>query len=224
MSTRFAVLVSADAEWQVVNPLFPDVVIQTSPYGEFFLTEIRGESVLFFQGGWGKIAAAASTQYVIDHFHSARLINIGTCGGVEGRIRCFDTVVVEKVVVYDIAEAMGDSQQAIAAYATSLALPVRFPVPAVKVTMYSADRDLTATGLRELDAQHQVVVADWESGAIAWVASRNATPVLILRGVTDLVNRDHAEAHGNLLLFETNAAKVIRNLVRDLPLWLTEWR
>jgi len=54
--------------------------------------------------------------------------------------------------------------------------------------MYPADRDLTAAGLRQLDGQFQLVVADWESGAIAWVAHRNATPVLILRGVTDLAN------------------------------------
>ena len=121
---------------------------------------IDRDTVLFFQGGWGKVAAAGSTQYVIDHFHPARLINIGTCGGVEGRIKCFDVVVIEKAVIYDIEETIGDSKQAIAAYSTSLSLPARFPVPVVKVTMYSADRDLTAAGFRELDTQHQLVVAD----------------------------------------------------------------
>lgn len=180
----FAVLVSADAEWQVVKALFETEAIKTSPYGEYFFAEVGRDAVLFFHGGWGKVAAAGSTQYVIDHFHPARLINIGTCGGVEGRIQCFDIVVVEKVVIYDIGEAIGDASQAIAAYSTSLSLPARFPVPAVKVTMYSADRYLTGAGLRELDAQHQLVAADWESGAIAWVAQRNGTPVLILRGVT----------------------------------------
>lgn len=178
----FAVLISADVEWQVVKTLFATVVIKTSPYGEYFFANIDRDTVLFFQGGWGKVAAAGSTQYVIDHFHPARLINIGTCGGVEGRIKCFDVVVIEKAVIYDIEETIGDSKQAIAAYSTSLSLPARFPVPVVKVTMYSADRDLTAAGFRELDTQHQLVVADWESGAIAWVAHRNAPPVLILRG------------------------------------------
>ena len=32
--------------------------------------------------------------YVIDHFRPARLINIGTCGGVEGRIGRCDIVVL----------------------------------------------------------------------------------------------------------------------------------
>jgi adenosylhomocysteine nucleosidase len=33
-----------------------------------------------------------------------------------------------------------------------------------------------------------VALGDWESGAIAWVAAHNHTRVIILRGVTDLVD------------------------------------
>src|SRR5579859_5732970 len=138
---HFAVLVSANAEWRVVKPLFPTARIETSPYGEYFFANIERERALFFHGGWGKVAAAGSTQYVIDHFHPARLINLGTCGGVEGRINRFDIVAVESVVIYDIAEAMGDSKEAIAHYSTALPLPARLPVPVVRATMYSADRD-----------------------------------------------------------------------------------
>jgi adenosylhomocysteine nucleosidase len=221
---RFAVLISANAEWRVVKPLFASASIRTSPYGEYFFANVERERVLFFHGGWGKVAAAGSTQYVIDHFRPARLINLGTCGGVEGRIKRFDVVAVEKSVIYDIAEAMGDSKEAITEYATALALPARDPVPVVRATMYSADRDLTSAGLRALDSLYQPVVVDWESGAIAWVAQRNGTSLLILRGVTDLVSPDKAEAEGNLQLFQDNTVRVMRNLVGDLPKWLAAWR
>src|SRR5206468_11605366 len=122
--------------------------------------------------------------------------NLGTCGGVEGRIKRFDVVALEKVVIYDIAEAMGDSKEAIEHYSTALTLPAQLPVPVAKVTMFSADRDLTSAGLREIDALYRPVVVDWESGAIAWVAHKNAMPVLIRRGVTDLVSLEKAEAQG----------------------------
>lgn len=223
LQLQLAVLISADAEWRVVKPLFPTAVVETSPYGEYFFADIDREHVLFFQGGWGKVSAAGSTQYVIDHFHPARLINLGTCGGVEGRIKCFDVVAIERVVIYDIEEAIGDSKQAIAGYSTSLTLPDSLPVPVVKATMYSADRDLTAAGLRQLDGEYELVVADWESGAIAWVAQRNAIPVLILRGVTDLVSPFHAEAHGSPQLFLNNTSRVMQNLVAGLPHWLAAW-
>ncbi len=221
---HFAVLISADAEWRVVKPLFTTEAVKTSPYGEYFFAAIERERVLFFHGGWGKVAAAGSTQYVIDRFHPARLINLGTCGGVEGRINRFDIVALEKVVIYDIAEAMGDSHEAIAYYSTTLRLPPRLPVPVVKVTMYSGDRDLTAAGLREIDSLYRPIVADWESGAIAWVAHRNATPLLILRAVTDLVSPQKAEAQGNLQLFQDNTVRVMQNLVAALPKWLADWR
>jgi len=221
---HFAVLISANDEWRVVKSLFPKATIGTSPYGEYFFAEVGRERVLFFHGGWGKVSAAGSTQYVIDRFHPARLVNLGTCGGVEGRIERFDIVAIEKVVIYDIAEAMGDSKEAIAEYSTTLPLPAQFPVEVNKATMYSADRDLTPAGLRELDPRYQPVVVDWESGAIAWVAHRSGTPLLILRGVTDLVSPEKAEAQGNLQLFQDNTARVMQNLVSDLPKWLSAWR
>jgi adenosylhomocysteine nucleosidase len=170
----FAVLVSANAEWKAVKPLFAGATMRQSPCGEFFFANIERERVLFFHGGWGKVAAAGSAQYVIDRFRPARLINLGTCAGVEGCVKLFDVVAPEKVVICDIAEAMGDSAEALAHYTTSLTLPAPAPVPVVRVTMYSADRDLTQG-----------------RGALA-----------------------------NPPLFEANAARIMQNLVNDLPKWM----
>lgn len=64
------VVVSADTEWRVMQEILPDVELQASPMGQWFHYDLvvggRNESVIFFHGGWGKIAAAASAQYVID--------------------------------------------------------------------------------------------------------------------------------------------------------------
>jgi adenosylhomocysteine nucleosidase len=216
----FAVLVSANAEWKAVTPLFAGAAVHESPYGEFFFATVQHERVLFFHGGWGKVAAAGSTQYVIDRFKPTHLINLGTCGGVEGRVKRFDVVAPEKVAIYDIAEAMGDSAEAIAEYTTTIELPADLPVPAIRTTLYSADRDLTPQGLRDMDRRFRPVAVDWESGAIAWVAQRNRVPLLILRGVSDLVSPENGEAQGNPALFEANAARVMQSLVNDLPKWI----
>ena len=215
----FSVIVSANAEWEWVKRIFPGIPGDPSPYGEYFFAEVAGHKVLFFQGGWGKVAAAASTQYVIDRFKPTYLINLGTCGGVEGRINRFDVVAVERAVMYDIHEAMGDSSEAIAHYTTDLDIPALRSVR--RVTMYSADRDLTPCHLRELERRCRPRVADWESGAIAWVAKRNRTRALILRGVTDLVNLDRADAEGNLQFFRESTQQVMQNLIRDLPEYMS---
>jgi adenosylhomocysteine nucleosidase len=64
------------------------------------------------------------------------------------------------------------------------------------------------------------VAADWESGAIAWVAKRNGVHCLILRGVTDLVSVGGGEAYGNIGLFLKNTKSVMKTLIDQLPAWL----
>jgi adenosylhomocysteine nucleosidase len=218
---KFAVLVSANAEWEAVKSAFSNPRIEKSSYGEYFFETVDGEKVLFCHGGWGKVAAAASTQYLIDHFNPEYLINIGTCGGVEGRVRRFDVIVPDRVIIYDIYPAMGeDAREEISYYTTELDLPARFPTSAIRTTLYSADRDLTPAGLREIEELYRPAAADWESGAIAWVALQNKTPLLILRGVSDLVSFEKGEAQGNEALFVENAKRIMQGLTRDLSKWM----
>ena len=63
-------------------------------------------------------------------------------------------------------------------------------------------------------------MVDWESGAIAWVARRNGTRVLILRGVTDLVSGQGGEAYGKVEVFEQGTARVMKALFEGLQGWL----
>ena len=119
-------MVSADTEWRVMQEILPDVELQASPMGQWFKHDLavegRNESVIFFHGGWGKIAAAASAQYAIDRWSPRLLVNIGTCGGLEGEIDKDAIVLVEKTIVYDIVEQMGDSDEAIDHFSTEIDL------------------------------------------------------------------------------------------------------
>ena len=62
MTEPVLVLISADAEWTAVRQFYTDAKIQPGVFGEYFKTEITGQPVIFHQGGWGKIAAAASAE------------------------------------------------------------------------------------------------------------------------------------------------------------------
>jgi adenosylhomocysteine nucleosidase len=176
-----------------------------------------------FHGGWGKISAAATAQYVIDHFQPDLLVNLGTCGGFDGRIETGTIILVEQTLVYDIIEQMGDSAEAIEHYGSFLDLswlPFNMPYPISRGLLISADRDIVAEDIPMLIEKYNAVAADWESGAIAWVAKMNSTRVLILRGVTDLVGGDGGEAYGNIELFHDRTKTVMRELFDQLPGWL----
>lgn len=217
------VLISANIEWRAIRNIFPNCEYQISPYGEYFETAIDGKAFRCFHGGWGKIAAAGSTQYVIDRWQPNLLVNLGTCGGFEGEIERGAIVLVEKTIVYDIIEQMGDFDEHIAHYTTEIALDwlkEPYPLPVQRGLLVSGDRDLVVEELPELKRRYTAAAGDWESGAIAWVAQRNGTRLLILRGVTDLVGSSGGEAYGNIGLFETAAQAILQRLVDSLPDWI----
>ncbi len=217
------VLISANAEWRVVKVLYPDLDFKRSPFGEIAGLNINGHSVILFHGGWGKISAAATTQYVIDEYQPDLLVNLGTCGGFEGRIETGTIILVERTLVYDIFEQMGDSAEAIEHYASSLDLswlPPIVPHPILRGLLVSADRDIIVDDIPMLIEKYDALAADWESGAIAWVAQKNNMRLLILRAVTDLVGGDGGEAYGNIDLFHDRTKTVMRKLFHQLPDWL----
>jgi len=229
------VLISANTEWQVIRRLFPAARPMTSPYGEWFGIDLEvgagSEPILFFHGGWGKIAAAASTQYVIGRWSPRLLINLGTCGGIEGKVERGTIILAERTVVYDIIEQMGDPDEHLSHYAVDLDLswlgdgcPPGEGICVMRTLLVSADRDLLAGEIPHLKEQFGAVAGDWESGAIAWVADRNDTRCLILRGVTDLVGSHGGEAYGDMGLYVENTTQVMGSLVGWLPSWIARAR
>jgi adenosylhomocysteine nucleosidase len=217
------ILISAGAEWRIVRDFYPDALIQQSPFGEYFEYILDGRSLVFFHGGWGKISAAATAQFAIDHWHAPLLINLGTCGGFAGQIERGTILLVRRTVVYDIIEQMGDPQEAIDHYSSDLDLAFLrqpYPQPVQPALLVSADRDICPEDIPMLIERFQATAADWESGAIAWVARCNRVPCLILRGVSDLVSADGGEAYQAIEVFHQGTRQVMETLLKALPAWL----
>jgi adenosylhomocysteine nucleosidase len=222
------IIISANIEWQVLLGFFPQAEIQQSPLGQWFTHQLElpdsVEPVVFFHGGWGKIAAAASAQFVIDRWSPVALLNLGTCGGFAGDIEKGTIVLVDRTVVYDIIEEMTDPDEAAAHFATEIDLSwlaEPYPQPVRRSVLVSADRDLRADDIPWLKAKFGAVAADWESGAVAWVAAKNSVRCLILRGVTDLVGSGGGEAYdGNLHVFVAGTTGVFRRVLPHLPQWV----
>jgi adenosylhomocysteine nucleosidase len=223
---KTVILISANAEWRSIKSVFHASEVRTSPLGEWFDTKLvspHSSFVTFFHGGWGKISAAATAQFVIDHFRPDFLVNLGTCGGFEGCIQTGTIILVEKTIVYDIIEQMSDPDEAIDHYSTEIDLSwldyVGQP-PVLRGLLVSADRDIVVSDIPMLIEKYGAVAADWESGAIAWVANKNRVRCLILRGVTDLVGAGGGEAYGNLELFQQRTTEIMQQLVDQLDNWI----
>jgi adenosylhomocysteine nucleosidase len=219
------VLISADAEWRGVLHVIPDAACQPSPFGEWFTHALGNRPPLvFLHGGWGKIAAAASTVYAIERWQPRLVVNLGTCGGFAGHVERGQVLLVDEAIVYDIIEQMGDSQAALEHYATRLDLdwlPASLPPVVMRSRLVSADRDILPQDIPMLTGRFGAVAADWESGAIAWVAARYGVRCLILRTVSDLVGPNGGEIYDDLAAFQSRSMEIIGRLVDILEQMLS---
>ena len=229
---KTVILISADAEWRVVRDYFQRDVVKKSLFGEWFTHDYQIISefitpVIWQHGGWGKVTAAASAQYVIDRWHPDLLVNIGTCGGFEGKIVKGEIILVEKTIIYDIFEQMGDPDEHIKYYMTDIGtswITAPYPIPIRRSVLVSGDRDLLSSDLAWLNSKYGAIAGDWESGAIAWIAKKNNTQCLVLRGVTDLVGNKGGEAYnGNVSFYHENTKQVMRILINTLPEWFMNY-
>ena len=95
-----------------------------------------------------------------------------------GAIEKGTIVLAERTIVYDIIEQMLDADDAISHYTTDIDLSwlgAPYPQEVYRTLLVSGDRDLVVEEIPVLKAKYGAVVGDWESGAIAWVASQNKT-------------------------------------------------
>lgn len=225
---RVVVETSARSEWRQVAAYYPALPREMTPFGEALVArmELRPgwtEDVAFLDGGWGKISAAAATQYAINRWRPDLLINLGTCGGFHGCVERGEVILAERTLVYDIIEQMSDAEAAIDAYSTEPDLswvPVPEPSRVRRSLLVSADRDLLVSEVPMLKEKYGAIAGDWESGAIAWTAAHNGTRCLILRGVTDLVDSNGGDAYGNIDFFHEGTRLVMQPLLNVLPGWI----
>lgn len=198
----------------------------SSPIGDWFATQISDNFVVFFHSGWGKTCSAAATQHVIDHWQPNLVINLGTCGGLEGFATLGETLLVTDTVMYDVYERMGDSQQAINFYRAKLDtdwIGSELPDHTRRASLASADQDIDFQNFKILTEDFGVPAADWESAAIAWVLKANEVRGLILRGVSDTITRSASETDNNHSLWHSRVETIMQKLLRDLPFYLDKF-
>lgn len=222
MTSPVLVLICSGSEWREVKKFHVPTSLFVSPFGEYFLNQINDRAFIFIQSGVGKVSAAAASEHAVLRFAPQAVVNLGTCGGIGGLVQVGDILLAQRTVIYDIHELMGDAAAAVARYTSDLDLswlPQPPPLPVITATLVSADSDLRVESIPGLRQQYGALGADWESGALAWVAQRHNLPCLILRGVTDLVSAEGGEAYGNIEHYHRGTSLVMPRLLSSLPAW-----
>ncbi len=194
------------------------------PFGEYFITELNGESVIFYRCGVRKVNCSAATQYMIDHFDLKKIIIAGTCAGIDDRFTNSDIIIPNKAVQYDCTvkeqEPLIKDSFTVSFNLDSLSFDV------LTGTIGTADKAVVMwKDYLELK-ENEITIADTESAAIAYVCKANNVECIIIKGISDFpINEQKTskeDTHEEQLnTFLTNVPIIMNKIVDEyLPLAL----
>jgi len=181
------------------------VELRRHPFKTVSLSWQSGEAVVVVSG-MGKVAAAASAQYLVDVYRPTLLISFGLAGALGGGLKVGDLVLPARVMQGDVGtyDATGYRHPYLwdrgeNGLRLSHCCAVHSGLHAAALSLVGkADRRVLASPLvtcdqsvfsrsrrRELRRDLDAEAVDMESAALARVASLNGLPFLVLRAISD---------------------------------------
>jgi adenosylhomocysteine nucleosidase len=228
LSMRVVVHVPARAEWRALLPLLPPhQPSRPLPVGEVIELGWSIDSLpielFILRGGVGKTRAAASTQYAICTWQPDLYLVLGTAGAVDPTLQELDLIWATDTLIADFQLGLTNTttNSLITDHQTRCAddwAACPFPLPVRPGVIATSDGDVTQHNVAWLRATFAATLADWESGAIAFVCAINAIPWLILRGVSDTPTTPTAQQYQH---YQHNTPLVMQRLWSLIPSVLT---
>ena len=179
-------------EWRSVVEFCKPEKLESSPYGPYFIFSFDywKEPAVVYYSGYSKEKAAGAAQYMISHFKLTQILVAGTSGGVSDALDILDVVIANETVIYDCIDRLELQSELFPedfrtlldlSWLEDKALPAKTHIGRVA----TADQDIDFD-VRALLKPEKVLVADWESGAIALICKMNKVEVTVFRGVSDI--------------------------------------
>lgn len=206
-------------EWRALKEILNTENSLSYPFGEYIPFSVEGKDCIFYNSGSSKTRSSAACQFAIDNWKPDVIFNLGTCGGVNEKLKKLDLIIANKTVQYDCIIRMGKKSSLfyepfITEINNSWISLDNFHGTIKEGIIATADQDLNEEFLDLLRAEN-VLCADWESGAIALVCKLNNIRCCIIRGVTDIPQKGHENSEINQGEdYRTNTPLVMNKLIK----------
>ena len=100
---RVGIICAGDKELAPFLPMLDECKVTEKAMLKFHEGRINGMEIVALFSGVCKVNAAIATQILIDTYDVSVVINAGTAGGMDERLRVFDTVISTEVAYHDVA-------------------------------------------------------------------------------------------------------------------------
>jgi adenosylhomocysteine nucleosidase len=99
-----AIIGASGEEVRIINDRIQDKQVEAFLGINFIRGKLNGRNVVLAQTGIGKVNAAMTTAVLLDHFHPAEVILMGTAGGINPNLQPGDIVIADKTIQHDFGE------------------------------------------------------------------------------------------------------------------------
>lgn len=170
-------------------------------YGEYFMRSINGEELVFYSTGVRKVNGVGGNQFMISKFNLTKVIVAGTCAGIDDQFSNLDIFVPDKAVQYDctVKEIEPFIKQS---FIVDIDLS-KYGNDFYTGTIGTADKAVVMwKDYLELQA-NQIMIADTEAGAIAYICKKNGVECIIIKGISDFPTEESSSDQ-----FESNTEQI----------------
>lgn len=193
------IIVAIEEEEQAFLEIFgePDIIYDDAPGYEVSAWLDMGHCRIYLlRSGYGEIAAAAATQYLIDEYRVDCIINYGAVGGLCEDYSAQKVGFVKKIVHYGFDLSAGGypvgrypNQENLFIPPKEEALPRESLDDLLEFTCASSDRFVgPGKPKKELRKEFWADICEMESAGIVITCNRNHIPCSFIKAVSDGVN------------------------------------
>lgn len=225
---EIGIVCAAEKELAPFLPQIEDIKVSEKTMLRFYEGRIGGTEVVAVVSGVCKVNAAIAAQILIDRFGVTAVINSGTAGGMDAKLRIYDTVVATECCYHDVAENILTEYHPHMETVFFESSPhlLRLSQKAVENLglrnvyygrMVTGEAFITDEGRGKIIENYAPLSVDMETAGIAHVCYVNGIPFLSIRCITDTAEHSGNETfHANCARASEVAANLTMEIINEI--------
>lgn len=225
---EIGIVCAAEKELAPFLPQIEDIKVSEKTMLKFYEGNIGGTEIAAVFSGVCKVNAAVAAQILIDSFGVTAVINSGTAGGMDAKLRIYDTVVATECCYHDVAENILTEYHPHMETVFFESSPhlLRLSQKAVENLglrnvyygrMVTGEAFITDEGRGKIIENYAPLSVDMETAGIAHVCYVNGIPFLSIRCITDTAEHSGNETfHANCARASEIAANLTMEIIKEI--------
>ena len=210
---KIGIICAGDTELEPFLEKLTDESLALKAMLKFHKSTFAGHEIIFLYSGVCKVNAAIATQILIDEFKVDAVINSGVAGGMDPKLKIFDTVISTEAAYHDVSENIltefhpwmksifFDADKTLLEKSRKAVKNIKADGNVFWGRMVTGEAFITDDGRKEILDKFSPLSVDMETAGITHVCYVNRIPFIAIRCITDTADHSGSE------YFEMNCKK-----------------